>query len=306
MQIQEFRSNGKLLLTGEYLVLKGAKALALPLKPGQTLQVEPNKTDKLDWISTEKGTPFFSASYRTDNLEIIESSDEIRGAYIQQLLREAKLLNPNFLNAGQAYKIKTNIEFNKLWGLGSSSTLINNLAQWAGVDAFTLNQQISKGSGYDIACAQQAKPLVYQLQNNKPHIETVHFNPPFLKQLNLVYLNQKMPTENNIGSFLKNNTVPESLIKSINLLTEEVLACTEMINFQRLMQEHEDILANLLQIPTVKEQHFSDFKGTLKSLGAWGGDFILSISDESFEVQQNYFSRRGFRTILPLAPLLCV
>jgi mevalonate kinase len=306
LQIQEFRSNGKLLLTGEYLVLKGAKALALPLKPGQTLQVEPNKTDKLDWISTEKGTPFFSASYRTDNLEIIESSDDIRGAYIQQLLREAKLLNPNFLNAGQAYKIKANIEFNKLWGLGSSSTLINNLAQWAGVDAFTLNQQISMGSGYDIACAQQTQPLVYQLQNNKPHIETVHFNPPFLKQLNLVYLNQKMPTENNIGSFLKNKTVPESLIKSINLLTEEVLACTEMSNFQRLMQEHEDILANLLQVPTVKEQHFSDFKGTLKSLGAWGGDFILSISDESFEEQQNYFSRRGFKTILPLAPLLCV
>ncbi|MGD9992590.1 MAG: GYDIA family GHMP kinase [Salinivirgaceae bacterium] len=306
MQIQEFRSNGKLLLTGEYLVLKGAKALALPLKPGQTLQVEPNKTDKLNWISTEKGTPFFSASYRTNNLEIIESSDEIRGAYIQQLLREAKLLNPNFLNAGQAYKIKANIEFNKLWGLGSSSTLINNLAQWAGVDAFTLNQQISKGSGYDIACAQQAKPLVYQLQNNKPHIETVHFNPPFLKQLNLVYLNQKMPTETNIGRFLKNNTVPESLIKSINLLTEAVLVCTEMSKFQRLMQEHEDILANLLQVPTVKEQHFSDFKGTLKSLGAWGGDFILSISDESFEEQQNYFSRRGFKTILPLAPLLCV
>lgn len=306
MQIQEFRSNGKLLLTGEYLVLKGAKALALPLKPGQTLQVEPNETDKLDWISTERGTQFFSASYRADNLEIIESSDDIRGAYIQQLIREAKKLNSNFLKHKQGYKLKANIEFDRLWGLGSSSTLINNLAQWAGIDAFTLNQQVSMGSGYDIACAQQALPMVYQLQNQKPRVETVHFNPPFLKQLNLVYLNKKMLTEANIGSFLKNNTVPESLIKSINLLTEEVLVCTEMNKFQRLMQEHEDVLANLLQIPTVKEQHFNDFNGTLKSLGAWGGDFMLSISDESFEEQQNYFSRLGFKTILPLAPLLCV
>lgn len=306
MQIQEFRSNGKLLLTGEYMVLKGAKALALPLKPGQTLQVEPNKTDKLDWISTENEKQFFSASYRTDNLEIIESSDNIRGAYIQQLIREAKKLNSNFLNPKRAYKIKANIEFDKSWGLGSSSTLINNLAQWAGVDAFALNQQISKGSGYDIACAQQAQPLVYQLQNNKPHIETVRFNPPFLKQLNLVYLNKKMPTEANIGIFLQKNTVPKSLIKSIDLLTEEVLVCSELNKFQRLMQEHEDLLANLLQMSTVKERLFNDFNGTIKSLGAWGGDFVLSISDGSFEAQQNYFTRRGFKTILPLAPLLCV
>ena len=35
-----FKSNGKFLLTGEYLVLKGATALALPLKKGQSLDVE--------------------------------------------------------------------------------------------------------------------------------------------------------------------------------------------------------------------------------------------------------------------------
>ena len=36
----EFRSNGKFMLTGEYLVLKGATALALPLKLGQSLDVD--------------------------------------------------------------------------------------------------------------------------------------------------------------------------------------------------------------------------------------------------------------------------
>ena len=38
--IQKFNSRGKFLLTGEYLVLKGASALALPLKLGQSLDVE--------------------------------------------------------------------------------------------------------------------------------------------------------------------------------------------------------------------------------------------------------------------------
>lgn len=36
-----FKSNGKLLLTGEYLVLDGAVALALPTKMGQIMTVEP-------------------------------------------------------------------------------------------------------------------------------------------------------------------------------------------------------------------------------------------------------------------------
>ncbi len=35
-----FRSNGKLLLTAEYLVLDGARAIALPTKLGQSLTVE--------------------------------------------------------------------------------------------------------------------------------------------------------------------------------------------------------------------------------------------------------------------------
>ena len=36
--MKTYRANGKLLLTGEYRVLQGAKALALPLRLGQTMQ----------------------------------------------------------------------------------------------------------------------------------------------------------------------------------------------------------------------------------------------------------------------------
>ena len=35
-----FRSNGKLLVSAEYLVLDGAEALAFPTRLGQTLSVE--------------------------------------------------------------------------------------------------------------------------------------------------------------------------------------------------------------------------------------------------------------------------
>ena len=40
METQTFYSNGKLLITGEYVVLDGAKALALPTKFGQSLVVK--------------------------------------------------------------------------------------------------------------------------------------------------------------------------------------------------------------------------------------------------------------------------
>ena len=46
-----FYSKGKLLLTGEYLVLDGAKALALPTKKGQSLLVEKNNSGLLSWTS---------------------------------------------------------------------------------------------------------------------------------------------------------------------------------------------------------------------------------------------------------------
>ena len=37
---QNYYSNGKLLLTGEYVVLDGAKALAVPTKFGQLLNIK--------------------------------------------------------------------------------------------------------------------------------------------------------------------------------------------------------------------------------------------------------------------------
>ncbi len=48
---QTFYSNGKLLLTGEYLVLDGAKALALPTKMGQNLQVVTHDKPTISWKS---------------------------------------------------------------------------------------------------------------------------------------------------------------------------------------------------------------------------------------------------------------
>jgi mevalonate kinase len=48
---ETFYSNGKLLITGEYLVLDGGTAFALPTKFGQNLIVEKNADHKIHWKS---------------------------------------------------------------------------------------------------------------------------------------------------------------------------------------------------------------------------------------------------------------
>jgi len=51
MKKETYYSNGKLLLTGEYLVLNGAKSLAVPTKFGQDLEVTPALGKKIIWKS---------------------------------------------------------------------------------------------------------------------------------------------------------------------------------------------------------------------------------------------------------------
>jgi hypothetical protein len=46
---------------------------------------------------------------------------------------------------------------------------------------------------------------------------------------------------------------------------------------------------------TIKESLFPDFNGIIKSLGAWGGDFVLAIAKEN---PTDYFKERGFKTIV--------
>ena len=51
---QYFHSNGKLLLSGEYFVLDGAVALAIPTKFGQSLFVRQNSEKQISWRSLDE------------------------------------------------------------------------------------------------------------------------------------------------------------------------------------------------------------------------------------------------------------
>ncbi len=189
---KEFYSNGKLLLSAEYAVLDGAQAWAVPTKYGQYLRVSKNNTSKLSWKSLDdKGNIWFEGIYAIQNLDGISSSDIETSKALLKILSEVRRLNPDFLVDSNGCEVVTELTFPKNWGLGSSSTLINNIAQWTNVNAYQLLEQTFGGSGYDIACAQYDKPILYHIDKGTPTAQEIDGQLVFSDALFFVYLNRK-------------------------------------------------------------------------------------------------------------------
>jgi mevalonate kinase len=205
-------------------------------------------------------------------------------------------LNPTFINDKSGYTITTQLSFPKKWGLGTSSTLINNIAQWLQIDAFTLLNNSFGGSGYDIACAQNNNPILYHLKHGRPIVERVTFNPSFKENIYFVYLNKKQSSKIAIANYQNNKTKNiNKSIDAINEITLEILQANTVDSFAQAIEKHESNISTILETTTVKKALFSDFNGQIKSLGAWGGDFILVLSEEN---PTSYFASKGFETII--------
>ncbi|WP_191858815.1 GYDIA family GHMP kinase [Hanstruepera ponticola] len=299
MENSEYYSNGKLLLTGEYLVLDGALGLALPTKYGQYLNVETNDSNFINWKSYDQnGEVWFKTILELNDLDSKDSSDDLTKRLLQ-ILKAALQLNPDFLETGCS--VKTKLTFPKDWGLGTSSTLINNIAQWAQVDPYELLKKTFGGSGYDIACAQHNTAITYRLIEAVRDIQTVNFNPSFKDCLYFVYLNKKQNSRDAIESYRQNTTDLTKDIETINTVTENIITCKTLSDFENLINTHEQILSSILNQKPIKERLFSDFQGSAKSLGAWGGDFILATATEN---PSAYFKAKGFETVISYNDLI--
>lgn len=191
--------------------------------------------------------------------------------------------------------------FPKFWGLGTSSTLLNNIAQWQQIDAFTLLRNSFGGSGYDVACAQNNTPIVYQLQDEKPIITVVPFHPTFADKIHFVYLNKKQSSKIAIANYYNKQGNIQKTIPVINSITKTVISSSDPKEFAHALQQHEIEMSTILEMETVKETLFPDFNGTIKSLGAWGGDFVLVIAKEN---PTSYFNERGYEIVIPYAEMI--
>ena len=300
---QTFYSNGKLLITGEYLVLDGAKGLALPTKYGQCLKVTSGELGKIQWASFDSDNSiWFEETFSFNEIINFNVTDKLsERETLIKILHEAHLLNTGLLNSSIGFTVSTVLTFPKLWGLGTSSTLINNIAQWFQIDAFELLKNSFGGSGYDIACAQNNSPILYQLINGLPMVEKVNFNPNFTDCIYFVYLNKKQSSKTAIDNYYKNQKNLEANLPIINEITLAVLNSNSMAEFSTLLNKYEGIMSSILELPVVKEGLFADFDGSIKSLGAWGGDFVMVVSKNN---PTSYFENKGFKTIVPYKDMI--
>nr|WP_271393994.1 GYDIA family GHMP kinase [Aequorivita sinensis] len=298
--MNNFHSNGKLLLTGEYVVLCGASALAIPTAYGQSLKIEFSDIKELHWESYDENSAiWFSDIFDLKSLKSKNAENPISRT-LSNILLEARRLNPEFLLKEKGLHVTTTLDFPRNWGLGTSSTLINNIAQWAKVDAFQLLKNSFGGSGYDIAAAQNDTPIVYRLNNEIPEINKAHLPWGFTDSIFFVYLNQKQDSKQGISRF-KKAPVNKETIKRISEITNSLLVCSSLEEFESLMKEHEQIISDIINLPTVKSKLFSDFSGTVKSLGAWGGDFVLATGNKT---EMEYFREKGFKKIVSFADMI--
>lgn len=295
---RHYKANGKLLLTGEYLVLNGAISLALPCKLGQSLNVNERPGSEIVWKSYDrKGQLWFSGSFDLMAFECIDCTDKATADSIQQLLKAACRQNSEFLSQWRKYSVETYLEFDREWGLGSSSTLVWCVAQWAEVNPYILLFDTFGGSGYDIACADADGPVLYQFLEDELHIDGADFDPPFKKNLYLVYLGRKQNSRDALKRYHQSKAGLNGSVDKVSRLTESINSASTLKEFEILVRQHETLVSEIIGLPTVQSNEFTDYWGCVKSLGAWGGDFVLATSEKTEEETRKYFQSKGLDVI---------
>lgn len=296
---QVLYASGKLLITGEYLVMHGATALAVPLKFGQSMAVAASDDNVLSWTAKDISGTWFEGTFRLGDFTTIESSDNIVATKLEKLFQSAVYLNPShYIVSG--VKIETKLNFDRFLGLGSSSTLVALVAELFGVDKFILHKSISNGSGYDIACSNATSPLLYTRTDEGAIINPVNFKPSFADSIMFAYTGNKQDTAIEVDRFLiDSNSKYKTEISQITALTKDILAARDVNTFINLVNLHEDIMERVLDRESVKKAKFDNFLGGIKSLGAWGGDFIMVASKNGQDYMKEYFTKNNVNIIYP-------
>lgn len=269
------------------------------------MSIKKTRGSDLVWESLDyMGEVWFKSTISLMDFSPINTTDEEVSARLQKMLKSAVRLNSEFLSKWNGFKVETQLEFPRNWGLGTSSTIMYTIAEWAQVHPLRLCFKSSNGSGYDVACAGADGPIVFQNADDAVSYTPIDFNPSFKSNLYFVHLGEKQNTDDQISYYLKKVKNRKSLVKEINNITENMMEVTSLSKFEELITKHEEILSEALGYVCIKEDRFSDYWGVVKSLGAWGGDFALVTSQKSADDTREYFLSKGLETFVPFGEMI--
>lgn len=271
------------MLAGEYAVMCGVEALALPVRAGQWQHVweMPAKgVSKLVWQSKDAdGGVWFECRVDTDIMHVSETTSETYSDTLLRLLFCIKEQKPElFLHKN--IRIETECEFNRSFGLGSSSTLVCNLAKWSGVNAHLLQERAFGGSGYDVAVGNLGRPLVYWLENNEPNWSSWQLPPDFTHDWYLAFPGEKQNSRDSLAGVkaqLDKISSDVALLQQMNACIQAIKSPRSLPMLEAMLEMWQALLSQRLDLPRPYETlGLSPVKGGLcKYLGAWGGDVLL-------------------------------
>jgi len=253
----------KLLLFGEYSILNGGCGLTVPIKYTQQMTVKENKNKGIRWFT------------KSVDVDCPTNSDFIKK--VENYLIGNKINNID---------IHTKLDYPIEWGIGSSAGSIVNLSKLYGLNSYSFYKEVEKGSGYDVLCIDKKHPTIYRNGN----VYVTDYMPRFSDNLYFVYLGNKVNTANALIKAKKD----EKITKEIDNIVLQLLSCDNLQCFNILIKHHELLVSKLANQQNTKERLFNDYCfGEIKSLGAWGGDFVLATSKRNRKETFNYFEKKG-------------
>ena len=292
-----FQAHGKLLLSAEYMVMHGAKALAVPLKKGQTLEINHTESSRhFTWKAFFDKKLWFETAMDPATLNILDTTNMETALRLKEILQACIEIMPSFQESLFRKDAVTRLDFSPEFGFGSSSTLISLLAEWADVNPLDLHFMVSEGSGYDVACALADGPITYKLRDHLPQYQHIPFHPPFHEHIWFAWLGKKQATEKHLREVAGRIKPGFETIYKFSELTRAMIEASSLVEFRMAMETHEDELSGILGMEKIASA-FKDLPGSIKSLGAWGGDFVMIATEVDGEILKKYLAEKGIQVL---------
>lgn len=277
---ERFSAHAKFLITGEYAVLANVTALAVPLKKQQHLGIAYRNDQFITWRSYDvDGSLWFELKTNLQELKSEKTFPDPIANKLMAILRHAMKISSK-KELDQGFDAVTTLDFNRKYGMGTSSTLISLIAQWQECNAYELQFEHFGGSGFDIACATADTPILYNYNDADPIVKQMEFDPAIKDQLFFVYLNQKQNSRDSIARFNRDKVTQELKNELDQMPDRFIQSADSMEKFSETMERHEQIISSLVGLAPVKNRLFQAYPYAMKSLGGWGGDFILVVGAE--------------------------
>jgi mevalonate kinase len=269
------------------------------------MQVQTGDTpaDELHWSSLDdKGEEWFKAVFRRNAMHDFTKPEEQR---LAQIFISVQQQSSEAYDKLWGSSVVLQLEFPRQWGLGSSSTMISLLSQWLEVNPYQLLEDSFGGSGYDLACATAEGAILYQRRSGDlPLVSPLSWEPEYRDQLFFAYQGHKQNSREGIQYYRELCGAQVTLIDEVSTLTQAFLSANTLAEASRVAAKHEDFISTVLQMDKIQEQRFSDFPGVVKSLGAWGGDFVLVFSPWNAVKTRQYFNEKGCPNVLSYTEMI--